>query len=141
MFIQLRAGILPQAGTSRTPDGGLGKRAGLLPELDAVLKSAKGLPVEDLKARLDEAIASVSYLKDSDEAASAGHYSRAVQKIADRGSGYIDSELKRLEGMLAGQGVSQAKRSLFIVRSNILRSFADHGFGVVVEDEGTKDEL
>lgn len=106
-----------------------------------MLKSAKDLPVEDIKVRLDEAIASASYSEDSDEAASAGHYSRAVQKIVDRGSGYIDSELKRLEGMLAGQGVSQVKRSLFIVRSNILRSFADHGFGGGGGGGGAKDEL
>ena len=132
-------GYSSQAGTFRTPDGGLGEGAGILPELDAVLMSAKDLQGEDLHARLDDAIASAGYPEGSDAAASAGHYARAAKKIAERGPNYVGSELKRLEGLLAGQAISPVKKSLFMVRSNILRSFAKHGFG---GENGTeKDEL
>ncbi|CAN0575308.1 unnamed protein product, partial [Ectocarpus sp. 12 AP-2014] len=121
-----------KAGTSRTPDGGLSGSAGRLEVLDAVLASRSGLadPLAGLKASLEEAAAKAGYGEEgSDAAASAGHYARAAQKLSEKGNDYLAKELKRLEGLLGGGGgsggatVSAQKRTLFMVRSNILRAF------------------
>lgn len=128
-------GGIHKAGTSRTPDGGLSGSAGRLEVLDAVLASRSGLadPLAGLKASLEEAAAKAGYGEEgSDAAASAGHYARAAQKLSEKGNGYLAKELKRLEGLLGGGGgatISAQKRTLFMVRSNILRAFEEFGFG------------
>lgn len=133
-----------QAGTSRTPDGGLTSGAGRLEALDAVLASCSGSPdplAALSKIDLDEAIAKAGYVEGSEAAASARHYARAAQKLADKGKGYLETELKRLDGMLAGgSAVSSQKRTLFMTRSNILRAFVENGFGDGDHD-GVKKEL
>lgn len=123
-----------QAGTSRTPDGGLTEDAGRLEALDAVLASCSRAadPLAELKRTgLEETIAKAGYEEGSDAGAYARHYARAAQKLADKGKGYLATELKRLEGMLEGGAgaVSPQKRTLFMVRSNILRAFVETGFG------------
>lgn len=121
-----------QAGTSRTPDGGLTEEAGRLDALDAVLASCSGLadPLTALqKIGLESVIEKAGYEEGSDAAASAKHYARAAQKLADKGKGYLATELKRLEGMLEGGAISPQKRTLFMIRSNILRAFVEAGFG------------
>lgn len=143
-----------QAGTSRTPDGGLTDGAGRLEVLDAVLASCctgAADPVTQLKASLEEAVSNAGYGEGSENAAAAGHYVRAAQKLSDKGKGYLFTELKRLEGMLgggaAGSTISPQKRTLFMVRSNILRAFVEFGFGDVEaaagsgEGGGVKTEL
>ncbi|CBN77707.1 protein disulfide isomerase [Ectocarpus siliculosus] len=140
-----------KAGTSRTPDGGLAGSAGRLEVLDAVLASRSGLadPLAGLKASLEEAAAKAGYGEEgSDAAASAGHYARAAQKLSEKGNGYLAKELKRLEGLLGGGGggggatISAQKRTLFMVRSNILRAFKEFGFGEGGEGEtGVQGEL
>lgn len=94
------------------------------------------------KIGLEETIAKAGYEEGSDAAASAKHYARTAQKLADKGRGYLATELKRLEGMLEGgaAAVSPQKRTLFMVRSNILRSFVEAGFGDKGAD-GHKAEL
>ncbi|CAM9213618.1 unnamed protein product [Scytosiphon promiscuus] len=139
--------INTKAGTSRTPDGGLADGAGRLEALDAVLASCcagAADPVAQLKTSLEEAVSKAGYREGSDEAATAGHYVRAAQKLSDKGKGYLFTELKRLEGMLgggaAGSTISPQKRTLFMVRSNILRAFVEFGFGdveAVAGAEGT----
>eukprot|EP00903_Cladosiphon_okamuranus_P010378 g9817.t1 len=123
-----------KAGTFRTPDGGLTEDAGRLEVLDAVLASCSSAadPLAELKKiGLEETIAKAGFAEGSDAAASARHYARAAQKLGDKGKGYLATELKRLEGMLAGgaAAVSPQKRTLFMVRINILRAFVEAGFG------------
>ncbi len=129
-----------QAGTSRTPDGGLTEEAGRLDALDAVLASCSGLddPLKALqKIGLESVIEKAGYEEGSDAAASAKHYARAAQKLADMGKGYLAKELKRLEGMLEGGAISPQKRTLFMIRSNILRAFVEAGFGEERDAVGT----
>lgn len=100
-------------------------------------------PLAELnKIGLEEAIEKAGFAEGSDAAASARHYARAAQKLADKGRGYLATELKRLEGMLEGgeAAVSPKKRTLFMVRSNILRAFVEAGFGEKDAD-GLKAEL
>lgn len=102
-------------------------------------------PEGQLKASLEEAVSKAGYEEGSEDAARAGHYVRAAQKLADKGKGYFSAELKRLEGMLGGGGggggaagsttISPQKRTLFMVRSNILRAFVEFGFGDVEDVE------
>ena len=134
-----------QAGTFRTPDGGLTEDAGRLEVLDAVLASCSSAadPLAELqKIGLAETIAKAGFAEGSDAAASAGHYARAAQKLADKGKGYLATELKRLEGMMDGGAatISPQKRTLFMVRSNILRAFVEAGFGEKGAD-GKRAEL
>lgn len=100
-------------------------------------------PLAELKKiGLEETIAKAGFAEGSDAAASARHYARAAQKLADKGKGYLATELKRLEGMLGGGAgaVSPQKRTLFMVRSNILRAFVEAGFGEKGAD-GQRTEL
>lgn len=91
--------------------------------------------------KIDEAIAKAGYGEGSEAAASAGHYARAAKKLSDKGKGYLGTELKRLEGMLAGgSAVSPQKQTLFMTRRNILRAFVENGFGDG-GDGGVKTEL
>lgn len=92
---------------------------------------------------LEDAIEKAGYGEGSDAAASARHYARAAQKLADKGRGYLAAEIKRLGGMLGGGGggggaaaISPQKRTLFMVRSNILRAFVEAGFGGDEERDG-----
>eukprot|EP00752_Nemacystus_decipiens_P010335 g9207.t1 len=134
-----------KAGTFRTPDGGLTEDAGRLEVLDAVLASCSSAAdplIELQKIGLEETIAKAGFVEGSDAAASARHYARAAQKLADKGKGYLATELKRLEGMLSGgaAAVSPQKRTLFMVRRNILRAFVEAGFGEKGTD-GQRTEL
>lgn len=93
-------------------------------------------------SRVDEAVEAAGYAAGSDFAASAGHYARAAKKIVDRGAGYVATELKRLEGLLSGgQAVSPQKRTLFMVRSNILKAFVEFGFGGEGGGEGEEAKV
>lgn len=141
-----------QAGKSRTLEGGLSGGAGRLDALDAVLSSAAAAAAAaspaspgDIVKRLEEAIAAAGYPDGSDAAASAGHYARAAKKLVDKGKGYLGTEIERLEGLLRGSGVhavTPAKKTLFMVRANILRSFVEFGYGEdgKVEEEKEKGE-
>lgn len=100
-------------------------------------------PLAELrKIGLEETIAKAGFAEGSDAAASARHYARAAQKLADKGKGYLATELKRLEGMLGGgaAAVSPQKRTLFMVRRNILRAFVEARFGEKGAD-GPRTEL
>ncbi|CAN0215740.1 unnamed protein product, partial [Laminaria digitata] len=134
------------AGKSRTLEGGLSGGAGRLDALDAVLSStaaaAASTPTTtttttpDLVTLLEGAIAKAGYPAGSDDAASAGHYARAAKKLAEKGKGYLRAEIERLEALLQGTGVqavTPVKKTLFMVRGNILRSFVEFGFGDDVE--------
>lgn len=120
---------LEKAGTSRTADGGLTPTAGRLPPLDEILASSSSSPLTELASLLEETIAAAGFSSAADTASS-GHYVRAAKKVAERGVGYLDTEIKRLEGLLSGaQTLSPQKRTLFMVRSNILRAFVETGVG------------
>lgn len=51
-----------------------------------------------------------------------------IIQIAERGPGYLETEIKRLKGLLGGS-VSPSKKTLFMVRSNILNAFVEAGVG------------
>lgn len=124
-----------KAGTFRTTDGGLTPKAGRLDALDRVLKSLSAAPPAELASNLEEAAATEGYTSEEHKA-SVGHYTRIAKKVAERGPGYLEAELKRLHGMLGNpDSLSPQKRTLFMVRSNILGSFIDAGVGKTVAVE------
>lgn len=123
-------------------DGGLTEGAGRLEALDAVLSSASSsnTPASALYKLLEEAVAAADYPVGSSAEESAGHYTRAAKKLVDKGAGYLGAEIARLESLLAGRGiatVTATKKTLFVVRGNILRSFVEAGFG---EEKGKEKE-
>lgn len=64
----------------------------------------------------------------------AEYYSKVAEKVKAN-AGYVDKELKRLEGMLKKGGLAPEKVDDLTTRSNILRKFK----GVATSDE--KQEL
>lgn len=135
-----------QADTARTPDGGLTPMAGRLPVLDEIISDLPSAPATELASHLEEVVESLGFIHEAHKA-SAGHYIRAAKKIVERGPGYLESELKRLEGLLSEpKSLSPQKRTLFIVRRNILKAFVEAGIGqsggaATEADAGSATEL
>jgi protein disulfide-isomerase A6 len=50
-------------------------------------------------------------------------YVKAMKKVIAKGQKYVDSEIKRLEGLLANENVTAQKKKLFALRKNILEAF------------------
>lgn len=49
-------------------------------------------------------------------------------QVVERGAGYLETELKRLQGLLGGS-VTPEKKTLFMLRTNILKAFVEAGIG------------
>lgn len=108
--------INEKAGTLRTADGGLLEKAGRVDVLDTMVASG---PVK--KSTLDAVTKAASGLEG--KAAEYGkHYVNAVKKILEKGPSYVDMELARLHKLTEG-AVSADKKTLFLIRSNVLKAF------------------
>uniref|UniRef100_H3G8J0 protein disulfide-isomerase n=2 Tax=Phytophthora ramorum TaxID=164328 RepID=H3G8J0_PHYRM len=108
------------AGTHRTVDGGLTAEAGRVEELDLIISESGDITA----AVLEKAQTVVDGL----EGAAAKHgslYVKAIKKIVAKGPSYVDSEIKRLEGLLDNDNVSPQKKTLFLLRKNILEFFQE----------------
>ena len=81
------------------------------------------LNVQALLAEAEAAVAGLS----ADQAKSGKLYVHAMKKIMEKGSDYPASEIQRLENMLESGSVSAAKKTLFMTRRNILKSFGAEG--------------
>lgn len=46
-----------------------------------------------------------------------------MKKVLAKGSGYVSKEIARLQGMINSDSVSAVKKTLFQVRTNILKQF------------------
>jgi len=111
--------INQKSGTSRDAKGRLGSSAGRIAELDAI--ASKFLSAGTADALVTEAEAIVKGL--SGAAADAGKvYTKLMSVIKSKGKAFIETELARLEKMLAG-ALTPAKVDEFTIRKNILQAF------------------
>ena len=83
--------------------------------------SARILVVDDLEAnrRLLEALLT------ADDAVDATLYVKVMEKVVEKGSTYVSTELKRVTGMAEADSVSPAKKTLFQRRMNVLTAFTE----------------
>ena len=114
----LVAFVNAQAGTARNADGSLAATAGRIAALDALAAGFSG--AADTVVAAKAAAAGV----ESADAAAAALYVKAFEKIADKGVGYVAKELKRLDGMIADEGVTKSKKAELALRRNVLAAFA-----------------
>lgn len=105
------------AGTFRSPGGGLNEKAGLIPAFAEVLqKLVKG----DVSS-LGKVTAEIVKLAEKAVEASAPVYVKALEKLAANGD-YLEKEIQRLQKLLAKGGLSPEKIDQFTIKKNILNS-------------------
>ncbi|KAL2623345.1 hypothetical protein R1flu_003550 [Riccia fluitans] len=110
-----------EAGTHRTPSGGLTENAGRIEQLDEVAKELISAPAEERHSILKKAEEAASEL----EGAAASHaktYLKFFKSIIDKGDAYAKKEVERLERILSG-AVNPNKVDEIIIKRNILTSF------------------
>lgn len=108
-----------KAGTNRVSGGGLNEKAGTVPELDQVAAKFAADPSEDHVAEARELIAALG-----DKAKATGrHYVKTMQKVMKKGSDYVQKEIARLGRMIDSDSISATKKTLFQIRTNILKRF------------------
>lgn len=109
-----------KAGTHRVAGGGLSDEAGRVPELDQV---AARFAEEPKASFIEEAEDLIQTL--GDKAKKTGkHYVKTMKKVLAKGKGYVAKEIGRLQRMVNSDSVGQVKKTLFQVRSNILKQFS-----------------
>ncbi|KAF1949658.1 disulfide isomerase [Byssothecium circinans] len=106
--------INTNAGTHRTPGGGLDVTGGTIEALDTLVSKFQGAwatGTDDIKKAAEG-------LKDK----YAQYYVKAFEK-SSKNEGYAEKELKRLQGLISKGNLAQEKLDDLASRSNILRRF------------------
>uniref|UniRef100_A0A7S2UVI5 protein disulfide-isomerase n=1 Tax=Fibrocapsa japonica TaxID=94617 RepID=A0A7S2UVI5_9STRA len=112
-----------EAGTSRKSDGSLSAKAGRLDFLDALLKEVEEAGAME-QAHIDKAVELVEKEELGErESKYAGLYLKAMKKVLEKGPEYKTKEINRLKGMIDSPSVSAQKKTLFMLRKNILHAF------------------
>ena len=128
-----------KAGTHRAVGGGLDAMGGTIAAMDAVvdkiLASGEdfGSGVEEVKKAAKSASADASNKF-------AEYYVKVTEKMGAN-NGYVDKELKRLQGILAKGGLAPEKKDDVMSRSNILRRFKGLKDDVAEKVNELKEEL
>jgi protein disulfide-isomerase A6 len=107
--------INSQAGTYRTIGGGLTATAGTVAALDDLIASVTGGDVSSIQEKIVDA---AKEMKD----VYAPYYVKVLNKLAEN-KGYVEKEVKRLEGMLKKGGLATSKIDDLVSRVNILKKF------------------
>ena len=107
------------AGTHRTINGKLKPTAGRIESIDAVLNAQGQIVTTETHTEIETLVNAM----DGQDKLHGGLYIKAIQKILDRGTIYVEMEITRLEKMIQSDSVSEEKKTLFILRQNILRAF------------------
>ncbi|KDO18100.1 hypothetical protein SPRG_16443, partial [Saprolegnia parasitica CBS 223.65] len=98
-----RGGLLPTAGRVEAIDVVVGADGGVSKTtLESVEKIVEGLSGDELKH--------------------GNLYVKAIKKILAKGSAYVTKEIARLENMLKDDNVTPQKKTLFLLRKNILEA-------------------
>lgn len=103
------------SGTYRLPNGDLHPTAGTVIALDEMVTEATVFDAA-FAATVEKAAAEMDH-------PSAKTYASFASKIATKGTAYIDTEVKRLQGMVTSTSVSPDKKKSFYLRLNILKKF------------------
>jgi protein disulfide-isomerase A6 len=114
--------INEKSGTSRDSKGQLTSKAGIVAELDNLVKEFVSASGDEKKAVFSRIESEVEKLTGS-----AARYGKIYLKVAKsylgKGSEYATNEIQRLERIL-GKSISAAKADEFTLKKNILHSFA-----------------
>ncbi|KAF2676031.1 disulfide isomerase [Lentithecium fluviatile CBS 122367] len=117
--------INANSGTHRTPGGGLDITGGTIEALDSIVAKFKGT----YATGADDVKKAAEGLKDK----YAQYYVKVFDKIS-KNEGYVEKELKRLQGLIGKGNLAQEKLDDLTSRSNILRRF-------IGQEEEEKSEL
>lgn len=110
--------INEKTGSHRVVGGGLSDNAGRTAELDAIAKEF----VDESKR--EELLARVATLvEEGGDGCDASLYAGIMRKIVEKGNSYTESELSRLDRMLASGSVKAEKIDTFYKRKNVLKQF------------------
>eukprot|EP00644_Phytophthora_capsici_P001215 jgi/Phyca11/511936/fgenesh2_kg.PHYCAscaffold_105_\ len=112
--------INEHAGTHRTVDGGLTAEAGRVEEIDVIISESG-----DITADVQQKVQTVVDGLEGNDAKYGTLYIKAIKKIVAKGPAYVESEIKRLEGLLENDNVTAQKKTLFALRKNILEFFQE----------------
>jgi len=107
-------------GTKRTVDGHLSKSAGLLAEMEPIVKQFAKDPTN-----VSPALAQFTQEKSSQPNASIIPYALYMEKIQKFGKDFIPKELARLTNLINADSVDAKKADEFAIRRNILAVFAE----------------
>lgn len=108
-----------RAGTHRQADGRLSPEAGRLKAIEVVIFENDHVITPDVVSQIELVVESF----ESEEDTKHGNlYLKAMKKILAKGEPYIDEEIARLEGMVSSEAVSAKKKTLFMLRKNILHA-------------------
>ncbi|MQM19494.1 hypothetical protein Taro_052499 [Colocasia esculenta] len=111
-----------KCGTSRDSKGQLTSKAGILAHLDDLVKEFLSAANDEKKAVLSRIEEEVEKLKGS-SARYGKVYLKAAKSCLEKGADYAHKEIDRLNRMLE-KSVSPAKADEFIIKKNILSTFA-----------------
>jgi protein disulfide-isomerase A6 len=111
--------INEKAGTQRNPDGTLFPTAGRVTELDDIVSAAAAIDATTVAAIKTAGESLTDAAK-----ASSKTYVAVAEKIIAKGASYVDTEIKRLEGILSKSSVTADKKTDFQLKQNILKAFA-----------------
>lgn len=110
-----------EAGTARTPAGGLLPTAGRIAELDEI---AAGFAASKSQTKLlAEAKEVAAGHKGKPTAGAADLYLKTMAKIAEKGAGYAAKEAARLAALLESGAVAPAKKGEMMLKANVLAAF------------------
>lgn len=112
--------INDKAGTHRTVDGGLTSEAGRVEQIDLIITESGDITGE-VQKKVQTAIESL----EGNDAKYGSLYLKSIKKILSKGPSFVDTELKRLEGLMENKNVSAEKKTLFALRKNILKFFQE----------------
>lgn len=114
--------INAKCGTSRDTKGQLTDKAGIVENLETVVKEFVTATSEEKKAVYSRMEEEVEKLKGS-AARSGKIYLKAAKSCMEKGADYANNEIQRLERMLK-KTISAAKADDFTLKKNILSTFA-----------------
>jgi len=108
-----------KCGTNRVSGGGIDEQAGRFDIFDAIVETF----MADIDAR-EKAMADIEKTSKSrpDHKKAGDYYVKVMKKIMDKGEGYIETEISRLEKILSGH-MTADKRDQMFKRKNILNVF------------------
>lgn len=118
----LTAAVNRFCGTKRTEKGKLSKSAGILPEMEAVVKEFAKNPATVQQATIEMFKAQE---KSSNPSPSMIYYAAFMEKLQKSGKDFILPEITRLSALINADNVPAPKSDEFSIRRNILESFAE----------------
>ena len=113
--------INTNAGTFRSPHGGLNPQAGLLSAFSGLVDKYPDITASDVKEAK-----SIAATLTKDERQYADIYVKVLEKMESKGASYASNELARLTRMMVGGGVTPVKKDAFQLKMNILSEFLAH---------------